>query len=364
MNDTRDAALERLLGEAGFAAATRVPLAGDASTRRYERLIRADGVHAILMDAPRSAETGPCPPDATDAERLALGWNATSRLAASRVEAFVAVAKHLRGIGLSAPEILAADAAAGYAIVEDLGDDLFARVIPDRADETTLYAAAGHTLAQAQAAPVPTALEGAGVVWPLLAFDALALRVNADLFAEWLPQASDVRFSDAAAARFEAARDGLIAQALSFPRAFTIRDYHAENLIWLPQRGEARSVGLLDFQDAVCGFRGWDLSMLLHDARRDVSPAAAAAALDAYLRASGAEERAIRAEIAVLGALNVMRILGLFARLAVRDAKPRYLAFMPRMWAHLRGALAAPETAEMRALVDEVAGPYLHQEAA
>ncbi|MGE0742769.1 MAG: aminoglycoside phosphotransferase family protein [Hyphomonadaceae bacterium] len=360
----RSEALERLLAQTGFAGATRTPLAGDASTRRYERL-HLDGRRAMLMDAPKSAESAPCPPGATVAERRQLGWNAMSRLAASRVEAFVAVAAYLDSIGLAPPAIYGADCEAGYAILEDLGDDLFANVIPRGADEIALYQEAARVLAHVhQAPPAPSKLEGAdNAAWPLLDYDALALEVNADLFVEWLPRAAEVHIDDAARARWEKVRDSLIVKAVGFPRVFTIRDYHAENLLWLPEREGVRRVGLLDFQDALRGWRGWDLSMLLHDARRDVSPAAHKATLRAYLDAMGVSEAEIQRELCVLGALNTMRILGLFARLAGRDGKQRYLAFMPRMWGHLSRTLEHPALEEARAFVESVARPYLEKAA-
>lgn len=359
----RSEALARLLEQTGFAAAERAPLAGDASTRRYERLILPDR-RAMLMDAPRSNESAPCPPGATPAERRLLGWNATSRLAASRVEAFVAVANHLRALGLAAPEIYGADVEAGYAVIEDLGDSLYAHVIPDGADENALYVEAARVLAAVHKAPVPQRLDApGGAPWPLLEYDALALEVNADLFVEWLPKAADVRIDDSARARWEQVRDGLIVKALGFPRAFTIRDYHAENLLWLPQREGLQRVGLLDFQDAVRGWRAWDFAMLLHDARRDVSPDAADAAVRAYLEETGASEADFRRELCVLGAINAMRILGIFARLAARDGKQRYLSFMPREWGHLARTLEHPSLADARAFVEEVARPYLERAA-
>lgn len=360
----RSDALARLLEDTGFAGAERVPLAGDASTRRYERLSVGDR-RAILMDAPKSAESAPCPPGATVAERRQLGWNAQSRLAASRVEAFVAVAAYLESLGLAPPAIYGADCDAGYAVLEDLGDGLYANIIPAGADEAALYQAATHVLAHVhQAPPAPSRLEGpGGASWPLLEYDALALEVNADLFVEWLPRAADVRIDDAARVRWERVRDALIVKAVGFPRVFTIRDYHAENLLWLPDRYGLRRVGLLDFQDALRGWRGWDLSMLLHDARRDVSPAAHQAALTAYLDASGASEAEIQRELCVLGALNTMRILGLFARLAGRDGKTRYLSFMPRMWGHLARVLEHPALEDARGFVNDVARPYVEQAA-
>ncbi len=360
---TRSEALGRLLHETGFDAAERAPLAGDASTRRYERLRLGDR-RAILMDAPKSAESAPCPPGATPAERRTMGWNATSRLAASRVEAFIAIAGYLETLGLASPEIYGADCDAGYAVIEDLGDGLFANVIPGGADEVTLYEEAARVLAHVHASEPPKQLSGkAGAIWPLLDYDALALEVNADLFVEWLPRAADVRIDDAARARWEKIRDALIVKALGFQRAFTIRDYHAENLLWLPEREGLKRVGLLDFQDALRGWRAWDFSMLLHDARRDVSPAAQEAAIRTYLETTGAGEAEFRRELAVLGALNSMHILGIFARLAGRDGKERYLSFMPRMWGHLAATLEHPALADASAFVSEVARPYVERAA-
>lgn len=355
----REEALERLLTATGFAAAHRVPLAGDASTRRYERLHDGDR-QAILMDAPRNAESPPCPRDASDAQRLKLGWNAISRLAASRVEAFVAVSDHLNELGLSAPLILGVHVPAGYAVVEDLGDSLFARVIAAGEDEIQLYCAAADVLAHVHAAPIPDSLPGPMEDWPLLDYDALALRANADLFVEWAPRlAPEIRIDDAGRARWETVRDALVAEAMAMPRAFTIRDYHAENLLWLPDREGLRRVGLLDFQDAVRGWPGWDFAMLLQDARRDVAPLAAEAAIARYLRRSGMEEGVFRRQLAILGALNAMRILGIFSRLVRRDGKARYSQFMPREWGHLAANLRHPDLADLRAYLEEVAAPYL-----
>ncbi|MBL8537352.1 MAG: phosphotransferase [Hyphomonadaceae bacterium] len=357
----RSESLARLLEETGFADAQRVPLAGDASTRRYERLNLA-GRRAILMDAPKSSESAPCPPTATPDERRALGWNATARLAASRVDAFVAVASYLETLGLTPPQIYGADCEAGYAILEDLGDDLYANVIANGADEIVLYEEAARVLARVHSAETPARLQGpGGAVWNVLDYDALALEVNADLFVEWLPRVADVRIDDATRARWEQARDALIAEALRFPRVFTIRDYHAENLLWLPNREGLKRVGLLDFQDAVRGWRAWDFAMLLHDARRDVSAEASRAAVRAYIESIGADEADFERELAVLGAINAMRILGVFARLISRDGKQRYAAFMPREWGHLARTLKHPALDDVRAFVGQVARPHLER---
>lgn len=357
----RAAALQRLLKDAGFSDAVVSPLPGDASTRRYARLSLPER-GAILMDAPPSNESPPCPPMANAEERRRLGWNALSRLAASRVEAFAAVAGHLRGLGLSAPEIFALDLEHGFAVVEDLGERLFASEVVGGGDEALLYRAAGEVLAVVQGAPAGSEVSGYGTGWPLLDYDAVALAANADLFVEWLPAlAPEIRFRETDRGRWLQVRDALIAQACAFPRAFTIRDYHAENLIWLPDREGVARVGLLDFQDAVLGWAGWDFMMLLQDARRDVSRAAQQAAIAGFLDRTGGEETALQEEMAVLGALNSLRLLGLFSRLVARDGKPRYASFMPRVWRTLNHNLRHPALSGARAFVRDAAGPLLER---
>ena len=79
--------------------------------------------------------------------------------------------------------------------------------------------------------------------------------------------------------------------------------------------------------------------------------------------AGGEHAVEVGGELAVLGAINTMRILGIFSRLTSRDNKPRYLAFMPRMWGHLGRTLEHPSLADARAFVNDVARPYLEKAA-
>ena len=348
--------IERVMVQAGFVGAVRTPLAQDASTRSYER-ISLNGRYAILMKAPLGNESSnpPCPPDAGEATRKLLGWNALSRLAASRVDAFVAVGDHLTRHGFSAPKILAVDAAIGVAVIEDLGNDLYANIIADgNADEVQLYHAAGETLAALHAITPPKTLASPLKPWPILDFDRIALRENADLFVEWTPKFLG---KDAVSAEDHATwcaiRDDLIGEILTQPRAFTLRDYHAENVLWLPERNGIARVGLLDFQDAVHGYRAWDFAMLLHDARRDVSPDAYSAAVRAYLDKTGANESDFATELAIQGAINALRILGIFSRLVGRDNKQRYREFMPREAGHLAAVMNHPRLRDLKSWVEK-----------
>ena len=348
------------LKAAGLSDAVRQPLAGDASTRRYERLTAADGASLMLMDQAPAAESPPCDPSWTPDQRRASGWNAVARLSAGRIEAFAAVAAHLKSLGLSAPEIPALDAPNGLAVLEDFGDDLFARVIADGADETPLYLAAIEALAVLHdAGNPPEVLHGPAGDWPLLTYDETALQGGADLFVEWLPKLDDrVSFDAAAIADWRAAWAPIVASGAAGASVMAHRDYHAENLIWLPQRDGAARVGMIDFQDAVRAHPSWDLHSLLQDARRDVSPALEAEALDRYFALRPDVDRAaFMADYSGLAALNEARIIGIFARLIARDGKPRYRQFLPRMWRHLNANLEQPALAPVARWFDRHVPP-------
>lgn len=357
------------LRDAGLADAVRMALPGDASTRRYERLTTSDGRSLMLMDQPPAAESAPCDPSWTPQQRQASGWNAIARLSAGRIEAFAAVAAHLKAIGLSAPEIVALDAPVGLAVLEDFGDALFARIIEDGQDETPLYLAAVEALAVLHDAPTPQVLHGPAGDWPLLTYDQTALQGGADLFVEWMPRFNPVlAFDEAAIAEWRAAWAPITAEAEAGATVMAHRDYHAENLIWLPEdesavRPEAAHtaaprVGMIDFQDAVRAHPSWDLHSLLQDARRDVSTELEARALEHYFALRPSVERAAFLRLyAGLAALNEARILGVFARLIVRDGKPRYARFMPRMWAHLNANLKQPGLESVAAWFDRHVPP-------
>ena len=342
--DDREEQRLAFLASAGLSDAVRAPLPGDASTRRYERLTTGDGRSLMLMDQAASAESPPCDPSWSPEQRHAAGWNAVARLSAGRVEAFAAVAAHLRSVGLSAPGMPALDAPAGLAVLEDYGDALFARVIEAGLDEVPLYLAAVEALAALHGAPTPDVLAGPAGDWPLQVYDATALQGGADLFVEWLPKLDDrLTFDAAAVADWRRAWAPVVEAGEAGATVMAHRDYHAENLIWLPEREGPARVGMIDFQDAVRAHPSWDLHSLLQDARRDVPSALEAKALDHYFALRPQVDRMdFMRSYAGLAALNEARILGIFARLIVRDGKPRYRQFMPRMWAHLNANLRQP----------------------
>ncbi|MBC7133087.1 MAG: phosphotransferase [Roseovarius sp.] len=312
----RAAEIAAFLATTDWAGAEARPLAGDASMRRYLRLTRADGARAVLMDAP-----------------AAHGED---------VRPFVAIDRYLRGLGLSAPGILAEDADAGLLLLEDLGDALFARVLErDPALERPLYEAATDLLVALHRHAPPA---------DLATYTPARMADLACLALDW--------YRPGATGTQSPARDVIHAEIqtvlATLPERDAVliqRDYHAENLLWLPERDGIARVGLLDFQDAMRGHRAYDLVSVLADARRDVPPELARAMIARYIAATGQDSATFATACACLGAQRNLRILGVFARLCLRDGKAHYIDLIPRVWGHLCRDLRHPALARLAALV-------------
>lgn len=354
MSVERGEAMRAFIARAGWGGAALAPLAGDASTRRYVRLTR-NGRTAILMDQPQNAETPPCPPDASAEERRALGYNAVARLAGADCARFLAVAEYLRARGLSAPEIYAAEPDAGFVLMEDLGDRLYADVLSGGGDERALYKSAVDALASLHAESAPELLMPGK---PLHSYDEIALLAETDLLTDWFfPIALGRAARDEEILEHRSLWCGVLQSVLSQPPVFVHRDYHAENLMWLANRQGTARIGVIDFQDAVAGTRSYDLISLLEDARRDVTPELAETMTHRYIaqvRAQGMplEEELHRAEMAAMAAQRNVKIVGIFSRLFKRDGKPRYLAHLPRVWRYLNRDLEHPAMAPLKAWYD------------
>lgn len=364
---SRNALRDEFLERAGWARADAQRLAGDASTRGYERLAM-NGRTALLMNAPPGDETFGCAPEDDAPTRRRNGYNAMARLAGPNLNAFLDVASMLRNAGLSAPEIYHADADVGFALIEDLGDALYVRAIEQGADEKTLYSAAIDALVHLRMA-APDAPQSKP--YTMQQYDRLAMAAEVDLLREWYQpwkaacadQArADQRrvreFSDA----WTAAWDDVL-KRLAEPSYIVLRDFHAENLLWLPDRVGHRRTGVIDFQDGLVGHAAYDLVSLLEDARRDVGPAIQASMLDRYCTQLTAalggafHEDGFRAEYAILGAQRNAKILGIFARLINRDGKPRYAQFIPRVEAHFAHNLSHPALKHVAKVFADAFGP-------
>jgi aminoglycoside/choline kinase family phosphotransferase len=308
----RPAHIAAFLAAAGWGDAERRTLAGDASFRRYDRLIRG-GESAVLMDAPPPQED---------------------------VRPFLTVAGILRGLGLSAPAVLAQDVAAGLLLLEDLGDGTYTRLLASGADEAALYALAVDALIELQRRFDPAAA-------PLPPYDEVRLLAEAALLVDWyVPAMTGEAAPDALRRSYLDAWRTVLPQAAGAATTLVLRDYHVDNLLHLPRRAGIAACGLLDFQDAVLGPASYDLVSLLEDARRDVPPALAERMIERYLAAfPGIDRRAFLASYAVLGAQRNCKIVGIFTRLWRRDGKPQYLPHIARVWRLIERDLAHPALA-------------------
>jgi N-acetylmuramate 1-kinase len=297
----------------GWAGADILPLAGDASFRRYFRVIDGER-QAVLMDAPPPHED-PRP--------------------------FIAIAEHLIRQGFAAPRIFARNLDLGLVLIEDFGTTRMRETIDAAPEaEESIYRDVVELLAALHQKP-------AGDLPP---YSRAEYQREVALFSEWYCAAVGITPD---VPGFVAAWDEVLASVLDQqePPVTVLRDYHAENIMLIEGKSGNERLGLLDFQDALAGHPAYDLVSMLEDARRDVSPALEAQMLAHYIDI--AKPRAgFEAAYWVLGAQRNTKILGIFTRLWKRDGKPHYLNFQPRMWGLLERDLARPELAPVKAWFD------------
>jgi aminoglycoside/choline kinase family phosphotransferase len=294
------------------------PLAGDASSRRYIRLSNADE-SAILMDA------DPAVGQSTDA--------------------FARIAKWLRENALSAPTIPKHNPNAGLMVLEDLGsNDLAQWIAQHPKDADLLYQTATDVLVTLDRLPAPANLS---VMTPEVGGQML------DVTCHWYAHSADHEaIPKAMSAALEA--------CCGAPSHVALRDYHAENLIWRPDRTGTDRIGLLDFQDAFIAPRGYDLVSLLRDVRRAVDPEIATRMTAYFAKQIGTSDEALGPGLACLAAQRNLRILGVFARLALRDGKHRYITMIPHLWGMITKDLDHPALRDLKAVVAETLPPPKH----
>ena len=307
------------LASCGWEGAEILPLAGDASFRRYFRVVHGDRT-AVLMDAPPPQED---------------------------VKPFVAVAEWLGQAGLTAPEILARDMDRGLLLLGDFGDWRLREYLDDDPTrERDLYELATDVLIHLhQHDPMP------GL--PPHGLDQWLEELN--LFTEWYCPAVGLSVDEEGYRAAWSQVLELVAKDGLGP-VTVLRDYHAENVMLVKGREGVAHFGLLDFQDALAGHPAYDLASVLEDARRDVPPDIERAMLDRYIAAVGGGSEFERSYWALAAQRNT-RILGVFTRLWKRDGKPHYTQFQPRMWGLLERDLAQSGLEPVRDWFDANVGP-------
>jgi N-acetylmuramate 1-kinase len=288
----------RFLAETGWDDAEAKPLAGDGSVRRYTRLVRG-ARSCLLME---------CPPELS-------------------IEPFLKVAALLRKLGLSAPEVFAADVGAGFALVEDFGDDTFSRLLGGDTDETELYRLAVDLLIELHRRATPADLAALPVFDDDRALDGLFRMLD------WYwPAIHGTPAGETVRREFESAWRAVLPQMRLVPDSIALFDYHTDNLLRVDRPGVA-ACGVIDFQDAVQAPVVFDIATLLANDRRAIPDVLRDALIGRYLEAFPALDRdAFMTAFAVKTAHWNTRIVGTFARLLRRDGKVHYQRFMPRIW--------------------------------
>ncbi len=286
--------LKNIVGDIPY---TLFPLAGDASFRRYFRLHYDNHVY-VVMDAPPKKET---------------------------ITPFINIGNKLASIGIHTPRIHAADSANGFALLEDLGDQLLLTILSrDNAD--VLYTAAITTLLQLQQCPIND---------PLLAhFDKTFMLNEISLFREWFLHAYlNLTLTTEQEQLLEKSFDWLTTEITAQPQVFIHRDYHSRNLIVIDQH-HPNDMGVIDFQDAMQGPFTYDLVSLLKDCYIQWPREKIIQWLtDFYDRLSIPHDYSIDAFIQAFdlcGLQRHLKVLGIFCRLHLRDNKSGYLRDLPR----------------------------------
>lgn len=338
-------AIIAFLETAGLGSARRGPLAGDASSRRYERLV-SDGRTMILMDAPATPDPGR-PGEIPYSRQVHL---------AEDVRPFAAMARALKEAGVNAPSILAADYDQGLLLLEDLGGD---GIVDQTGDgpvpNADRYAVAIEVLAHLHRQSLPRTLtlaDGWSRVLP--PFDTTVAGLEARLLIEWFAPYAGIMLEPQAISLFEGTLEAALAPVLVTDRDQTwlLRDYHSPNLLWLGERQGTDRIGVIDFQDALWGPPAYDVASLIYDARVDMPPQLSHELLAHYfsLRETDPEfdQNRFRSDLALMTAQRSCKILGIFVRLSERDGKPGYLRHLTRIASYLDLALAHPVMSPLR----------------
>jgi aminoglycoside/choline kinase family phosphotransferase len=291
------------------------PVAGDASFRRYFRASLPAGRSVVLCDAPPATEKN---------------------------REFVTIARAFASGGIRVPELLHADTDHGFLALEDLGDRT---LLPE-----LTAANVGHHYARALAMLERLAVLDSSQLG-LLPYDAAHLQREMDLFPTWFCEGLIGLAMDAAAReRFEALCERLIERAREQTQVVVHRDFHARNLMLLT----SDELATIDFQDAVIGPVTYDPVSLLRDCYR-CWPAE-----DVRVWALRHRDRLSAAGVPVppaeeflidfdwMGLQRHIKVLGIFARLKLRDGKIAYLGDLPRVMHYVREVLAQyPEEAAL-----------------
>ncbi len=311
--------LENFLCSYGIGAYKLIKIDTDASKRHYYRIITLDKSY-ILMDSSLEPES---------------------------LNPFLNIANLLTKNGIKAPLIYTSNLEQGLLLLEDLGDASFTKFIENSpSSEAELYRFAIEVLIKVSNLEVDISL-------PIQ--DEGLLNTGLSVFTEfYIHNKLEHKPALHASKEILNAFNDLFKHLKTLKLILTLRDYHADNLMWLKQNKNIGKVGVLDFQDAVLGLPAYDLVSLLEDARRDVSSLVINACKEQYFSSfKGMDISDLELAYTILGAQRNLRIIGVFHRLNSKYNKPKHLKYLPRVWNYVKNNFEHPRLMSLKKIFEK-----------
>lgn len=323
MNSIQTQDREKLIGEflaksPDFSEFDFKKIAGDASFRSYYR-IQNGNKNYILMDAPPEYED---------------------------MKPFVNVSNILLQNNLSAPQIHEIDYDNGFMVLEDFGQDKYSNLLLDNQKLQNLEISEEGLYRNAIDALIHLHDKGRNSSnCELKYYNESELLREVNLLIDWyLPYVLKITPSEEQRKDFEQIWLEIFNKLKTGTEQYLqnsviiLRDYHADNLMWLKEKQGVARVGMLDFQDALIGSPAYDVASLLEDARRDVDGKFADKMLGYFLdnSKSNLDANQLVKEYSILTLQRNIKIIGIFARLCYRDGKKHYLDYIPRVLEYIK----------------------------
>ncbi len=309
-------AIERLLNKCNVGPYRLEQIPNDASHRIYHRVYSSKS-SGILMDSSKEK---------------------------SSLASFMKIAKLLHKNHIHAPEILGEDVEMGLLYLEDLGSASLTKHLTQHPEqEREIYLIATELLKHTADIDVDIDLPVIGLEFHM---------VELEVFLLWyLEKHRDLPRLKAFSERFTKFFIELFKSIESFKKSLVLRDYHADNLLWLPHLSGIARLGVVDFQDAILGPTLYDLISILEDARRDVAPATVEACKQSMFQYYAQfSTQSLEDCYTILAMKRNLRIIGVFHRLWLRDGKEHYRGYLPRVWNYIKAGLEKPIMAPLKEL--------------
>ena len=292
----------------------------DASFRKYYRINKNN---VLIMDAPN--ERG------------------------ESVKSFQIIDKILSEMGISVPAIHCIDEKNGFILLEDLGDQVFSRILNSN-NEYELYKNAIAVLAHIYLESIKKKFDNKKIY----SFSIDILIEEASLFYEWfLEKHCKISLANEEKIEYQEILKKIFNEINFTSSALVLRDYHVDNLILLKNRKGINQVGVIDFQDALIGSNAYDLVSLIEDVRRPITTTLKEKLIDEYIDLTGYDLRRLLQEMRYFSVQRNLKIIGIFSRLKYRDGKPQYIELINNAWNFIYSHLEDPSFRELKTWIFE-----------